>query len=66
MSQNERLPYPFDLHYDIKHMWEIEAIAKGKPHSSDATPEELVELFIELEQLKKDAIPLLQLGVSPI
>jgi hypothetical protein len=49
MSEKERLPYSFDLHYDIKYMSEVEDIAKGNPHSSDATPEDLVELFIELE-----------------
>jgi len=43
------LPYTFDLHYDIKMMWEIETIAKGEPHCSDASPEDLVELFIEMD-----------------
>ena len=40
------LPYEFDLLYDIKMMHQVEAIAKGDPSCSDASPEELVELFI--------------------
>ena len=40
------LPYEFDLLYDIKMMYEIEAVAKGEPSQSDATPENLVDLFI--------------------
>jgi len=40
-----KLPYVFDLLYDIKYMYEVESIAKGFPSASDATPEDLVELF---------------------
>ncbi len=39
------LPYEFDLMYDIKMMYEVEAVAKGYATGSDATPEELVSLF---------------------
>lgn len=34
---NEELPYDFDLLYDIKTMDEVERIAKGEPHCSNAT-----------------------------
>ena len=40
------LPYDFDLLHDIKMMYQVEAIAKGEPSCSDATPEDLLELFI--------------------
>tara|TARA_Y100001960_G_scaffold333950_1_gene442673 strand:+ start:173 stop:472 length:300 start_codon:yes stop_codon:yes gene_type:complete len=46
MSKEKRLPHDFDLHYDIKYMKEVEAVANDEPHASDATPEDLVELFI--------------------
>jgi hypothetical protein len=42
------LPYDFDLLYDIKMMHQVEAIAKGEASHSDASPEDLVELFEEL------------------
>lgn len=41
------LPYEFDLLHDIKMMYEVEVIAKEEPSHSDATPEELVDLFRE-------------------
>lgn len=47
MAQNRELPYEFDLFFDIKTMQEVEDIATGKPHSSDAEPEELLDLFIK-------------------
>jgi len=40
------LPYEFDLLYDVKMMYEVESIANGEPSCSDASPEDLVELFI--------------------
>jgi len=43
-----KLPYKFDLLYDIKYMYEVEQIANGKPSSSDAEPSDLVELFLSL------------------
>jgi hypothetical protein len=46
MNQATRLPYPFDLLYDVKTMRDVEAIAKGEGHCSDATPDDLIELFI--------------------
>lgn len=42
----ERLPYVFDLLYDLKHMDEVKAIAAGEPRASSATPEDLKKLFI--------------------
>lgn len=39
------LPYEFDLLYDIKMMYEVKAVATGEPTHSDATAEELVDLF---------------------
>ncbi len=45
MTDSYELPYDFDLLYDIKHMYEVEAIANGGAHASDATPEDLVKLF---------------------
>lgn len=46
MSKEKHLPPDFDLHYDIKYMREVEAVANDEPHASEATPEDLVELFI--------------------
>lgn len=45
---NKELPYTFDLFYDIKTMDDVKKIAYGEPHCSDATPEDLVTLFIDL------------------
>ncbi len=44
-----RLPYDFDLLYDIKYMYQVERVCKGLPTGSSATPRELRELFIDLE-----------------
>lgn len=46
MAKSHELPYDFDLLYDIKHMSEVESIANGGAHASDATPEDLVKLFV--------------------
>ena len=43
------LPYDFDLLYDVKSYAQIESIANYKWDCSDATPEELVLLFQQLE-----------------
>jgi hypothetical protein len=40
-----RVPYEFDLLYDIKEYYEIEMVLKGEPHCSDASPHELEELM---------------------
>jgi hypothetical protein len=40
------LPYDFDLHYDVKTMEQVERIAKGEADCSDATPEDLIALFL--------------------
>jgi hypothetical protein len=45
---NNKLPYAFDLLYDIKTMEEVESIARGEPHKSNVRPESLVTLFLEL------------------
>ena len=39
------LPYDFDLLYDVKDMTDVEMIANGEPHRSDATPADLIEMF---------------------
>ena len=42
-----KLPYSFDLHHDIKYMYEVEMVCDGKcPSGTDATPEDLYELFL--------------------
>lgn len=41
------LPSVFDLLYDIKTLDDVECIANGSPHASDADPEDLVTLFKE-------------------
>jgi len=42
------LPYSFDLLHDIKHMYEVEMVCKGQhPAGTDATPEDLLEMFID-------------------
>lgn len=43
------LPYDFDLLWDVKDTEDVEMIANGEPHCSDARPEDLVELFIKCE-----------------
>jgi hypothetical protein len=48
-DKNRNLPYSFDLLYDVKTMKDVEMIASEQAHHSDATPEELVSLFIEEE-----------------
>ena len=40
------LPYDFDLHWDVKSMEQVERIARGDPDASDATPEDLVAMFL--------------------
>lgn len=45
-----RLNFQFDLLYDLKMMSEVETIAKGEASHSDASPEDLVELFEQLEE----------------
>lgn len=42
------LPYAFDLHWDVKDLEQVERIAAGKPDCSDADPEDLLALFIDL------------------
>ena len=44
----DKLPYVFDLLFDIKTMSEIERIANGDSSHSDATSQDLIDLFIEL------------------
>ena len=41
-----RLPYDFDLHWDVKTMEDVERIANGEGHCSDADGNDLVDLFI--------------------
>jgi len=41
----DKLPYVFDLLYDIKHLEEVEIIARGEASHSDADPYELLNLF---------------------
>ena len=45
----EKLPYVFDLTYDIKTMEDVELIASGEPHCSSASPDDLVNMFIALK-----------------
>ena len=46
----EKLPYDFDLMYDLKLMSEVEAVCRGEcPAGTDATPEDLLEMFMLLE-----------------
>jgi len=37
------LPVDFDLHYDIKTVNDLDAIMRGLPHHSDATPADIIE-----------------------
>ena len=48
MSNNKKLHSDFDLLYDLKQMDEVERIARGESTHSDASPEDLVDLFTEL------------------
>ena len=61
-SNKRELPYDFDLVYDIKSMMDIEMIAKGEPHRSDASPSDLVEMFQDL----KLPVPKCLEGVLPM
>jgi hypothetical protein len=47
------LPYEFDLHWDLKTMDDVEKIAKGEAHHSDATIKDLIDLF----ELMKMSVP---------
>lgn len=42
---NRELPYVFDLLWDVKTYEQVERIAKYEGDCSEATPEDLVELF---------------------
>jgi len=46
--KKKRLPYDFDLYYDVKYMYEVEMIAKGEPHCSDADGYDLYKMFSDL------------------
>lgn len=47
-NNKDRLSPQFDLLYDLKFMYEVETIANGEGSHSDASPEDLVDLFNEL------------------
>lgn len=49
MSDSQKLHPDFDLLYDVKTMADVETIAKGEAHCSDADPEELATLFKDLK-----------------
>jgi len=51
-----RLNFQFDTIYDIKFMYEIEAIAKGEASHSDASPEDLVDMFEDLGETVPDCL----------
>lgn len=59
---SEKLPYSFDLHWDVKTLDDVERIAKGQGHCSSARPEDLVELFLDLEM----EVPACLEGVNPM
>lgn len=42
--------------HDIKFMYEVEAIAKGEASHSDASPEDLVDMFEELKETVPDCL----------
>ena len=43
------LPYDFDLNWDIKTMEQVEHIAAGEADSSEATPRDLIAMFLSLD-----------------
>ena len=45
----KKLPYDFDLHWDVKSFEEVERIANGEGHCGDATGDDLVDLFEVLD-----------------
>lgn len=47
--QMNKLPYDFDLLHDIKTMDEVEAIARGEPHNTSASLQDIVDTFISLD-----------------
>lgn len=49
ISMKNELPYDFDLHWDVKTFEDVEMIAKAEGHCSDATGDDLVDLFELLE-----------------
>lgn len=55
------LPYVFDLLWDVKSYEQVERIAKYEGDCSDATPEDLVELFqqenLEIPECLSDFAP---------
>lgn len=44
-----KLPYDFDLLYDVKSMRDVEDIAAGRPSRCEVTREELIALFKRLD-----------------
>ncbi len=43
----ERLPYAFDLLYDLKTMKDVEDVAYGRPSRCNVTPRELAKVFLD-------------------
>ena len=43
-----KLPYDFDLLFDVKTLEDVKIIANYGPHCSDASPQDLANLFITL------------------
>jgi len=41
-----KLPYDFDLLYDVKTYQDVEDVALGQPTRCEGTPEDLVRLFL--------------------
>lgn len=50
-DDKRELPYEFDLLWDVKSYAQVERIAKYLGDCSDATPEDLIELF-QLHEMK--------------
>jgi len=44
-GEEHKLPYVFDLFFDVKTMEQVERIARGEGDHSSATPYELYEMF---------------------
>jgi len=47
MSKLKKLPYEFDLLYDIKTLKDVEDIAHGRPTGCEGSVEDLIKLFKE-------------------
>jgi len=69
MTKNNSLPYEFDLLFDIKTYDEVDLVANYQHSASDASPEDLVELFqkhdLPIPDSLKSFVPVIHIWILP-